>query len=128
MDLSFQFSRTAFALCIGSLLTAAASVSAGELARQPASASDGVGTETIRQHLASTLAEDSVLKPLPRNNERYSFDGKVRTYVVPVRPAIDNPMTGYSRFDSSSFRRDTVTTEFSNLGWLQAAYKRLAGD
>lgn len=128
MDLSFQFGRTALALCVGSLLSAAASVSASELASEPAGTPDGVSAEIIRQHLASTLAEDSVLKPLPRNNERYSFDGRVRTYVVPVRPAIDNPMTGHSRFDSSSFRRDTVAAEFSNLGWLQAVYKRIAED
>jgi hypothetical protein len=127
MSLNFPFGRTALALCVGSLF-AAASASADELASRPANEASTLSTKSINLHLANTLAEDSVIRPLPRYNERYSFDGKVRTYVVPVRPAIDNPMNGYSRFDSSSFRRDTVTAEFSNLGWLQAAYKRLAAD
>jgi hypothetical protein len=119
MSLNFPFGRTALALCVGSLF-AAASASADEAYT--------LSTESISQHLTKTLAEDSVIKPLPRSNERFSFDGKVRTYVAPVRPAIDNPMNGYSRFDSSSFRRDAVIVELPNLGWLQAAYKRLAAD
>ncbi|WP_230559063.1 hypothetical protein [Variovorax paradoxus] len=149
MSLDFPFGRMALALCAGSLF-AVTSVIAGEVASQATSGSlaaeklaartgpervvvesagpYGVDTESVRRHLANTLAADSALTPLPRNNERYSFDGKLRTYVVPVRPAIDNPINSYSPYDSSSFRRDAVAADASNLGLLQAVFKRLAAD
>jgi len=149
MSLDFTFGRMALALCAGSLFAMTAAV-AGEVASQLPTGSlaaeklaartgpesvvvesagpYGVDTESVRRHLADTLAKDSALAPLPRNNERYSFDGKVRTYVVPVRPAIDNPINSYSPYDSSSFRRDAVAADASNLGLLQALFKRLAAD
>jgi len=149
MSLDFPFGRTALALCAGSLFTVT-SVVASEVASQARNESVvieklaartgpesvvveragayGVNTDSVRRHLANTLAADSALTPLPRHNERYSFDGKVRTYVVPVRPAIDNPMNSYSPYDSSSFRRDAVAADASNLGLLQAMFKRLAAD
>lgn len=149
MSMDFPFGRMALALCAGSLFTVT-SVIAGEVASQATNGSlvaekwaartgpdsvvvesagpYGVDTESVRRHLANTLAANSALTPLPRNNERYSFDGKVRAYVVPVRPAIDNPINSYSPYDSSSFRRDTVAADASNLGLLQAVFKRLAAD
>lgn len=149
MSLDFTFGRMALALCAGSLFTVTSAI-AGEVASQAANESlviqklaartgpesvvvestgpYGVDTESVRRHLANTLAEGSALTPLPRNNERYSFDGKLRTYVVPVRPAIDNPINSYSPYDSSSFRRDAVAADASNLGLLQAVFKRLAAD
>ena len=149
MSLDFPFGRIALAFCLGSLLTVTSAI-ANEATSQAknehlvveklaartgpesvvveSAGSYGVNTESIRRHLANTLAADSALTPLPRNNERYSFDGKVRTYVVPVRPAIDNPINSYSPYDSSSFRRDAVAADMSNLGLLQAVFKRLAAD
>jgi hypothetical protein len=149
MSLDFTFGRMALALCAASLFTVTSAM-AGEVASQAPSGSlavqklaartgpesvavesagpYGVDAESVRRHLANTLAGDSVLGPLPRNNERYSFDGKLRTYVVPVRPAIDNPINSYSPYDSSSFRRDAVAADASNLGLLQAVFKRLAAD
>ena len=149
MSLDFPFGRTALAFCAGSLFTVT-SVIASEVDSQAKNESVvieklaartgpesvvvesagayGVNTDSVRRHLANTLAADSALTPLPRDNERYSFDGKIRTYVVPVRPAIDNPMNSYSPYDSSSFRRDAVAADASNLGLLQAMFKRLAAD
>ena len=149
MSLDFPLGRMALAFCFGSLLTVTSAV-ANEVVSQAANEHRvaeklaartgpegvvvesagpyGVNTESIRRHLANTLASDSALTPLPRNNERFSFDGKVRTYVVPVRPAIDNPINSYSPYDSSSFRRDAVAADVSNLGLLQAVFKRLASD
>ena len=149
MSLDFTFGRMALALCAGSLFSVTSAI-AGEVASHAANESlviqklaartgpesvvvesagpYGVDTESVRRHLANTLAEGSALTPLPRNNERYSFDGKLRTYVVPVRPAIDNPINSYSPYDSSSFRRDAVAADASNLGLLQAVFKRLAAD
>jgi hypothetical protein len=149
MSLDFPFGRTAIVLCASSLFTVTYAV-AGEAVGRAANESlvveklaartgpesvvvesvgaYGVNTESIRRHLANTLAANSALTPLPRHNERYSFDGKLRTYVVPVRPAIDNPVNSYSPYDSSSFRRDAVSADASNLGLLQAVFKRLAAD
>ncbi len=149
MSLDFAFGRTALALCASSLFIVTSAI-AGEGASQATNESlvieklaaltgpesvvvesagaYGVNTESVRRHLANTLAADSALTPRPRANERYSFDGKVRTYVVPVRPAIDNPINSYSPYDSSSFRRDAVVVDVSNLGLLQAVFKRLAAD
>jgi len=144
-SLDLPFGRMALAFCFGSLLTATSAMAGGTagqatserlIVEAPRTGPEsvvvervgpyGVDTESIRRHLASTLAADSALSPLPRKNERYSFDGKVRTYVVPVRPAIDNPINSYSPYDSSSFRRDTVAADASNLGLLQAVFKRFA--
>lgn len=149
MSSDFPFGRMAFVLCASSLFTVTSAI-AGELASQATHESlvveklaartgpesvvvesvgaYGVNTESVRRHLANTLAADSALGSLPRDNERYSFDGRIRTYVVPVRPAIDNPINSYSPYDSSSFRRDAVTADASNLGLLQAVFKRLAAD
>lgn len=149
MSLDFPFGRTALALCVGSLFSVSSAI-ASEIAGHAKSESlvvekwaartgpesvvvestgaYGVNADSVRRHLANTLAADSILRPLPRDNERYSFDGKIRTYVVPVRPAIDNPMNGYSPFDSSTFRRDAVAADASNLGLLQAVFKRLAAN
>ena len=149
MSSDFPLGRMALAFGLGSLLTVTSAI-ANEAASQAthehlvveklaartgpesvvveSAGPYGVNTESIRRHLANTLAADSALTPLPRNNERYSFDGKVRTYVVPVRPAIDNPINSYSPYDSSSFRRDAVAADVQNLGLLQAVFKRLASD
>lgn len=149
MNSDFPFGRMALALCASSLFTVTSAI-AGEIASQASNESFvveklaartgpesvvvesvgayGVNTESVSRHLANTLAADSALKPLPRDNERYSFDGKIRTYVVPVRPAIDKPINSYSPYDSSSFRRDAVAADASNLGLLQAVFKRLAAD
>ena len=149
MNLDFPLGRVALAFCFGSLLTVTSAIANevagqatnGHFALEKSAARTGpesvvvesvgpygVNTESIRRHLANTLAADSALTPLPRNNEQYSFDGKLRTYVVPVRPAIDNPVNGYSPYDSSSFRRDAVGADVSNLGLLQAVFKRLASN
>jgi len=150
MGLDFPFGRTALVLC-ASTLFAVTSVSASEVSSQATNESFvieklaartgpesvvvesagayGVNAESVRRHLANTLAADSALMQRPRVNERYSFDGRIRTYVLPVRPAIDNPINSYSPYDSSSFRRDAVVfTDAGNLGLLQALYKRLAAD
>lgn len=149
MNLDFSFGRTVIALCASLLLTMT-SASAGEVVSQAenetlviekfaartgpesvvveSAGAYGVNTESVSRHLANTLATDSALPSRPRANERYSFDGRVRTYVVPVRPAIDNPINSYSPYDSSSFRRDAVVVDVSNLGLLQAVFKRLAAD
>ena len=149
MRLDFPLGRAALAVCAGSLFTVASAL-AGEIASQANGerlaieksaartglqgvAVENAGTygldpESVRRHLAHTLAADSALAPLPRSNERFSFDGKLRAYVVPVRPAIDNPMNNHSPYDSSSFRRDTVGADVSNLGLLQAVFMRLAAD
>ncbi|MDH6165958.1 hypothetical protein M2282_001099 [Variovorax boronicumulans] len=146
MSLDFPFGLTALALCASALFTVT-SVSATEVVSQATNESVviekwaarigpesvvvesvgayGVNAESVRRHLANTLAADSALMQRPRVNERYSFDGRVRTYVLPVRPAIDNPINSYSPYDSSSFRRDAVVFEdAANLGLLQALYKQ----
>lgn len=149
MTFDFPFRPAAIALCFGSLFAATSAIAteaASHVTREhpvvekmaartgPESVvvagvgAYGVDVASVQRHLARTLATESALGPLPRDNERYSFDGKLRTYVVPVRPAIDNPVNGYSPYDSSSFRRDAVAADASNLGLLQAMFKRLGAN
>jgi hypothetical protein len=121
-------SRAAVLVSVGSLLIGASSAFAADATPQeadttavvdmrpaPASATNaladearphGMDAQSIRRHLADSLATSSGL--LPRNNSRYSANGNVQMYVQVARPAIGNP-----------FGRERTQIEFPKSGTVQ---------